>query len=168
MTDFIIGMYLIQSVMANPSLVLPATLPPGTYELASGGRPAPPLPSASPIQHQHTGPGSPVKPQYTGPSSVLQPQRTGQSAIGTPPRQPPIKQFSGSPAVGLGASAFGGPNRQMSGLSPQWDVTAEAKANSDRFFQQLDTQNRGVIEGDVAVPFMLQSQLDEGTLASIW
>lgn len=50
----------------------------------------------------------------------------------------------------------------------QWDVTSEAKATSDRFFAQLDQQNRGTIEGDVAVPFMLQSQLDEGTLATIW
>lgn len=50
----------------------------------------------------------------------------------------------------------------------QWDVTAEAKATSDQFFSQLDTQNKGVIEGDVAVPFMLQSQLDESTLATIW
>jgi epidermal growth factor receptor substrate 15 len=49
-----------------------------------------------------------------------------------------------------------------------WDVTPEAKATSDRFFAQLDPQNRGVIEGDVAVPFMLQSQLDEGTLATVW
>ena len=60
-------------------------------------------------------------------------------------------------------------NRQMSGgLSQAWDVSPNAKATSDRFFAQLDAQNLGVIEGDVAVPFMLQSQLEEAILASIW
>ena len=131
LTDFIIGMYLIQSCMANSTLQLPPTLPPGTYEAASGGRSP-----ASPIVRQNTGPASPIRPQYTG---GMQPQRTGQP--GTPTR----------------SSTLG-----------NWDVTADAKATSDRFFAQLDPQNRGFIEGDVAVPFMLQSQLDEGTLASIW
>lgn len=79
----------------------------------------------------------------------MQPQRTGQNAQipGTPPRAfPPTS----------------------SNLSASWDVTPDAKATSDRFFTQLDTQGRGTIDGDVAVPFMLQSQLDEGSLASIW
>lgn len=153
LADFIIGMYLIQSCMANPSLVLPATLPPGTYEAASGGRPAPTSPSS--LSHQ---PGSPIQRQLTG---TLQPQLTGQShtAIATPPRSSTM-----TPTMAQKAT-HGLPTSDSTG---QWDVTAEAKAASDRFFAQLDTQNKGVIEGDVAVPFMLQSQLDEGTLASIW
>lgn len=56
----------------------------------------------------------------------------------------------------------------MSIQNSQWDVTPQAKATSDGFFSQLDPQNKGVIDGDVAVPFMLQSQLDEATLANIW
>jgi epidermal growth factor receptor substrate 15 len=56
----------------------------------------------------------------------------------------------------------------MSGAQQPWDVTPGAKATSDRFFTTLDPQDKGFIEGDVAVPFMLQSQLDEGVLASIW
>jgi len=121
LTDFVIGMHLIQSCMADPSLTLPATLPPGTYEQASGGRPAPLTPQRT---------GASLRPQHTGPMS---PQRTGtpRSAVA-------------------------------------WDVTPEAKAASDRFFAELDKGNIGVIDGDVAVPFMLQSQLDEGTLATIW
>ncbi|RXK38705.1 hypothetical protein M231_04015 [Tremella mesenterica] len=166
--DFIIGMYLIQSCMANPSLTLPATLPPGTYEIASGGRPPPPPPTESPLARQHTGTASPIRPQYTGQGAILQPQRTGQSAVLTPPHQAPVRQFSGAPAVSaLGNSAFA-PVRQMTAQQPAWDVTPEAKANSDRFFAQLDSQNKGVIDGDIAVPFMIQSQLDEGTLATIW
>lgn len=131
-------MYLIQSCMANPSLSLPTTLPSGTYEQASGGRPS----VATPMSPQRT--GSSLRPQTTGPTSPINPQRTGGS-----PRP------SGSFPV--------------SASSPQrWDVTPESKATSDQFFTQLDTQNKGVIEGDVAVPFMLQSQLDEGALATIW
>lgn len=157
--DFIIGMYLIQACMANPNLQLPNTLPPGTYEAASGGR-APPTGPTSPIARQNTGPQSPIRPQYTG--GALQPQRTGQSAQvsqATPPRQGSV-----GPAF-AGASAFG-----QTRSTPQlaWDVKPDAKATSDRFFAQLDQQNRGIIEGDVAVPFMLQSQLDEGSLATIW
>lgn len=147
-------MFLIQSCMANPSLVLPATLPPGVYEQASGGRPPP----TSPVVRQNTGTQSPVRPQYTG--QGIQPQRTGQSVsaqpTGTPPRPAPSA---------FGSAAFSS-SRQMSGA--QWDVTPEAKATSDRFFAQLDPQGKGAIEGDVAVPFMLQSQLDEASLANIW
>ncbi|ORY34230.1 hypothetical protein BCR39DRAFT_445114, partial [Naematelia encephala] len=140
--DFIIGMYLIQSCMADPLLQLPATLPPGIYEQASGGRPPP----TSPISRQNTGvstpsrqnTASPGRPQHTG----LQSQLTGQAAFHVPTSQ------AAFPAA--------------------WDVTAEAKAASDRFFTQLDTANKGVIDGDVAVPFMLQSQLEEGVLAAIW
>lgn len=177
-------MFLIQSCMANPSLSLSSTLPPGIYEQASGGRPPPT--TASPIARQNTGGApSPVRPQYTGgmnSSGILQPQVTGQSinsgpAPPTPPRSTPGKSYPPPPAppsfsTPSTTSALGAQNRQMSGMIPQqqaqWDVTSEAKATSDRFFTQLDTQRKGVIEGDVAVPFMLQSQLDEGVLASIW
>ncbi|WVQ80854.1 hypothetical protein IAT38_002961 [Cryptococcus sp. DSM 104549] len=180
LTDFIIGMYLIQSCMSNPSLVLPPTLPQGTYEAASGGRAPPPQHgiATSPISRQHTGgaAASPVRPQYTGGAyggGILQPQGTGQSA-GSPARAvppPPSRQFT---AGSLPGSAFGAgntPQRQLSGFAqpgPPWDVTPQAKATSDSFFSSLDPQGKGVIDGDVAVPFMLQSQLDEGTLANIW
>lgn len=73
---------------------------------------------------------------------------------------------SGQVGSGFTSSNMGSAFSQRTGQ--QWDVTSEAKATSDRFFAQLDQQNRGTIEGDVAVPFMLQSQLDEGTLATIW
>lgn len=50
----------------------------------------------------------------------------------------------------------------------QWDIKPEEKQAADTFFDGLDSGKRGVIEGDVAVPFMLQSGLPEGTLAQIW
>lgn len=158
--DFIIGMFLIQSCMANSKLQLPATLPAGIYEQASGGR-APPNAPSSPLARQNTGPQSPIRPQYTG--GALQPQRTGQGAQIMPQATPPRQGSMNTGPAFAGASAFG-----QSRPSQAWDVTPEAKSTSDRFFAQLDQQNRGIIEGDVAVPFMLQSQLDEGTLATIW
>ena len=183
--DFIIGMFLIQSCMANPSLSLPAILPPGTYEQASGGRPPPPLLTTSPVARQiASDPSSPVRPQYTGGpagSGILQPQRTGQGANGhhlppTPPRGAPSNTINTPPTTSTfstlpSTSSFGAQNRQKSGAGPQqaqWDVTSEAKATSDEFFAKLDAENKGAIEGDVAVPFMLQSQLEEGVLANIW
>lgn len=47
-------------------------------------------------------------------------------------------------------------------------MTPAEKQASDRFFDQLDKFGRGVIDGDVAVPFMLESKLPEVVLASIW
>ncbi|KAK4684361.1 epidermal growth factor receptor substrate 15, partial [Tremellales sp. Uapishka_1] len=174
--DFIIGMYLIQSCMASSSLSLPPVLPAGTYEAASGGRPPPPALPSSPIARQNTGGASPVRAQYTG--GMLQAQRTGQSITAqplghsTPPKSSLAKTFS-PPASSTfsslpSSSSFGAPSRQGSTLSQPWDVTPQAKATSDGFFAQLDPEGKGVIEGEVAVPFMLQSQLDEGSLASIW
>nr|ODN87640.1 hypothetical protein L203_03421 [Cryptococcus depauperatus CBS 7841] len=147
LTDFIIGMHLIQSCMTNSSLNLPAILPPGLYQVASGGRTGP----TSPIAAQNTGAGSPIRPQYTGSIGPLQAQGTGGSSRGTPVL--PTRQFTGA---------------SLSNQHQPWDVTPQAKASSDQFFSQLDPQGKGVIEGDVAVPFMLQSQLDEGVLANIW
>ena len=169
--DFIIGMFLIQTCMANPNVQLPTTLPQGMYEQASGGR-APPNAPTSPLARQNTGPQSPVRPQYTG--GTIQPQRTGQGsqlpAQNSPSRQGTMSSLpSGQAGSGFASSTMGSAFSQNRGnQQQQWDVTSEAKATSDRFFAQLDQQNRGTIEGDVAVPFMLQSQLDEGTLATIW
>ncbi|WWC58122.1 uncharacterized protein I303_100657 [Kwoniella dejecticola CBS 10117] len=166
LTDFVIGMYLIQSCMTNPNLTLPPVLPNGVYETASGGRAPPPKAPASPISRQHTGGAapSPVRPQYTGGISTPPRSNNAPKTFASPPTS---SSFSTIPST----SSFGGPQRQMSGFAPAsqaWDVTPQAKATSDQFFSQLDSHNRGVIEGDVAVPFMLQSQLDENTLASIW
>ncbi len=88
--------------------------------------------------------------QYTGLSQTLKPQITGQ----TPNTSSPLV----SRPVVTPAGAF-----RAAALQPpqEWDVTAEEKANSDRFFKSLDTTTRGYIEGDVAVPFMLQSNFPQ-------
>lgn len=152
--DFILAMYFIQHTMAGTIKTLPPVLPAGLYEQASGGRPKPPPLPTSPIARQMTGPmptGSPTPSMARQMTGGMQPQRTGQSYT-----SPPARQFSGSAFMPQPAAAA------------QWDIKPEEKQAADAFFDGLDTGRRGVIEGDVAVPFMLQSGLPEGTLAQIW
>ena len=146
-------MYLIQCCMANPSLSLPSTLPPGVYEQASGGRSLSSASQTGSVMRQMTGgsTGSPNRMSSVDP--VLRPQSTGQS----------VSSFRATSPRGVPS-----PTNAFATPAIAWDVSSSEKATSDRFFDQLDTQHRGVIEGDVAVPFMLQSQLDEGLLASVW
>jgi epidermal growth factor receptor substrate 15 len=138
---------------------VPSSLPPGLYEQATAiathatggsGSFSPSLAGAFP--------GRNIAPQQTGTASPLQQQVTGQSRTG-----PPLPQRT--PA--MGQSAFG-LQPQMTGTAQHWDVTAAEKVNSDRFFDTLDTQNTGYIEGDKAVPFMVQSGLPEDVLSQIW
>ncbi|CUA75872.1 EH domain-containing and endocytosis protein 1 [Rhizoctonia solani] len=182
-TDFIIGMFLIQSVMTGQLQILPPTLPPGLYEQASGGASRPtvgsplqaqftgtsnssrnasgfPQRAASPIRSQYTG-QAPLEPQYTGTQPRIAPQYTGQSQLGRPPAPPPPirPQVTGQPFAIPQTSPF---------VQPNWDVSPEEKAKSDSFFAGLDTQGRGYIEGDVAVTFMVQSKLPEAILAQVW
>lgn len=95
--------------------------------------------------------------EQAGGSRIIQPQATG-----------PLAAAPLSPAH-TGVAAF---QRAFPGPAPStilpWDVTAAEKASADGFFDTLDPQKRGYIEGDVAVPFMLQSQLPEDVLAQVW
>ncbi|TFK42793.1 hypothetical protein BDQ12DRAFT_676809 [Crucibulum laeve] len=167
--DFAIGMYFIQGLMSGQITFIPSNLPPGLYQQA-GGSPA----QGSIVSHM-TGTGgsfSPmastfsqrnqIQPQLTGQAQPLQPDYTGlsQSRAPTLPARP-------AAASGIGSSAFGG--RPITNSSAnQWDVTPTEKSNADRFFDDLDSQKRGYIEGDVAVPFMLESKLSGEVLAQIW
>ena len=149
--------------MSGSLQTIPAALPPYLYDQAK--------PSPDAIVSHATGssgfssptafgggfPGRPVstiQPPYAG-SAILQPQVTG-------PRQPPVLPARAPtiPAFPLAP--------QATGQQPQWDVTAQEKSNFDTFFDTLDTQKKGYIEGDVAVPFMLQSKLSDDILAQVW
>jgi epidermal growth factor receptor substrate 15 len=105
-------------------------------------------PSISPLVQQGTGAGG-IPRQTTGQASAFQ-----QSGI---PHPAITANLTGS---ALGSMAFSG--------AKAWDVSPTDKAKFDQFFDTLDTQKRAFIEGDVAVPFMLQSKLSEDVLAQIW
>ena len=161
--DFAIAMYFIQAVMAGQISVIPTSLPPGLYQQAGGS--APPSVrshatgtsgSFSPV-HSAFPQNRPIQPQYTG-QSHLQPQVTG-SAF-TVKAAPPVPARPSPSQVGSGAFGLNAPL--------PWDVTPAVKANADRFFDDLDTSHKGFIEGEVAVPFMLQSKLPSEVLAQIW
>ena len=147
--------------MSGQLSFIPTSLPPGLYEQASGG---------GIVSHgtgssgsYNTGSFSPTRmtQQYTGPGA-LQAQTTGQKRV--PPVLPTRK-----PSAPIQAShAYSHPAASFSTGQPTWDVTAAEKASADRFFDTLDSQKLGYIEGDVAVPFMLQSNLPEDTLAQVW
>lgn len=161
-TDFIIGMYFLQACLASPSFVLPKTLPHSLYEQASltpdstkgltshttGNSLAAssvPAQTSIPIVKQHTGQSSAL------PSSVtVRPQYTGQQATPISPRSAPnVVPPASRPA-------------QKDFFVPQNKQAAEL------IFAQLDTQHKGYIEADVAVPFMLKSGLSSTDLAQIW
>ncbi|KAJ7684745.1 hypothetical protein DFH06DRAFT_969429 [Mycena polygramma] len=171
-TDFAIGMYLIQATMTGQLSSIPNALPPGFYQQvagsaasirshATGGSYSPLASSFSQTQTQTR---SNIQPQYTGASQhMLQPQATGpwSSKPPVPPHLPARPSASAASPSFMGSGAFGA-------SQPAWDVSPAEKANSDRWFDSLDTQKRGYIQDDVAVPFMLESKLSGDDLAQIW
>ncbi|KAG5645048.1 hypothetical protein DXG03_007227 [Asterophora parasitica] len=172
-TDFAIGMYFIQALMSGQLSFVPTTLPPGLYQQAGGHTPS--IQGGSVRSHMsgNSGSYSPIgsafpqnrgalQPQYTGQSQLLQPDHTGFSSVTSP--RPPVLPARPTPS-GMTSPPF---VPQRNGHGPHWDVTHAEKANSDKFFDELDPQRRGFIEGEVAVPFMLKSNLPGEDLARIW
>ena len=158
--DFIIGMHYIQGSMNGTIPSVPATLPPGLYEQAAGGAglggaPGMGAGAAPPLQPQATGAAAargPAPPAPVRSSSLMSPAPTGASAAsvaGTPVMAP----------TATGTSSAGG---------EPWGVSPADKAKFDGFFDSLDTERTGKIEGQNVVPFFLQSGLDEATLAHVW
>ncbi|KAH9829148.1 uncharacterized protein C8Q71DRAFT_791377 [Rhodofomes roseus] len=164
-TDFTIAMYLIQATMHAQLQTIPPVLPPGLYEQAAGKSPFEGVTTHATGSSGHYSPGlsasfpgrpmSTIEPNFTGQGSPLQPQMTGPFRSAPPQRS----ALSSTPAF---------PFVQPQATGAQWDVTPAEKANADRIFGTLDTQKRGYIEGDVAVPFMLLSKLPEDVLAQVW
>lgn len=173
-------MYLIQALMSGRISTLPPSLPPGLYEQAGGKTPfdsvashttgasmsTPSVGSFFPGAGGASGgrppfPSAPVQQQFTG-QRPIPAQTTGQAFAPAPAPRLPARTGAGS------LSAFGSLGSPFPAAQQVWDVTADEKATTDKFFDTLDPQRRGYIEGDVAVPFMLQSQLSEDILAQVW
>lgn len=152
-TDFAIGMYFIQGVMSGKIMFIPTSLPPGLYQQAGGAS------ATGSIRSQITGNsgsfspvGSVFAPQLTGNQLMLQQDHTG---LSQPFRAPNLPARPNTTA-------------HTNGHAADWDVTPADKASSDSHFDTLDTQKKGFIEGEVAVPFMLKSQLPGEVLAQVW
>ncbi|KAG1749118.1 uncharacterized protein EDB91DRAFT_1112566 [Suillus paluster] len=151
-TDFTIAMYLIQASMSGQLSSIPTSISPSLYEQAGGVSV-----HATGGSANFSSPGFPQVPRQ----NAVQPQLTGQAS----PAPPLPNRRLGPSKLAPTIPAFPGVPPQPTG---QWDVTAAEKASADSFFDTLDLQRRGYIEGDVAVPFMLQSKLPEDVLAQIW
>lgn len=156
--DFTIAMHFIQAIMKGAIASLPTTLPPGLYEQLSGGQslplrsftPSQPVSRVyTPAQGQHSqsrqssvyAPAAPITPQGTG--AVPSRSSTG------------FQDLSAQPAA-------------LSSGASVWDISPAELANANKFFDSLDGDKTGQIPGPLAVPFFLQSKLDETTLARVW
>ena len=172
-------MYLIQASMSGQLPFIPTTLPPGLYEMASDQ----PVPGGAVALHTtgNSGSLSPGFPSNFPPNSgsLVQPQTTGKQLQPQYSGKPLQRQITGQSSQHLTGSTQG-PARTTPLLGPfsaasiiaqsqlAWDVTPTEKASSDKHFDGLDKKNRGYVESNAVVPFMLQSKLPEGDLAAIW
>lgn len=95
----------------------------------------------------------------------------GQSSSATP--QSPLRQSSIPPPRNISSppppqQPQFQPQPGAAGNGGQWKITAQEKAESDNWFGQLDSNNKGVLEGEQAVGFFGQSGLGVEDLAKIW
>ncbi|KAI8060124.1 hypothetical protein BC940DRAFT_312641 [Gongronella butleri] len=155
-TEFTIAMHYIAKMMDGSMSSLPAQLPVSVYSSAGGGGSV----STPLLSHQ----ASPLAPQLTGNSTgsfhriMTPPQRAatidslGSFAFSTePPQQQQTPQTS-----------------QAQQPQQKWDVPASEKTQYDSYFDRIDTQRIGFVQGKDAVEFFKNSGLADADLAHIW
>ncbi|KAK3816965.1 MAG: hypothetical protein JOS17DRAFT_400413 [Linnemannia elongata] len=148
LTDFTIAMFYIQRTMDGSISTLPTTLPPSVLKAAAGpaagvGLMSSPVLSAQTLARQVTGGNMGIQ------NPVIARQMTGSMSLSSSPL---AKQNTG----GLSADSI------------PWEITPEEKAKFDRFFDQLDANGDGFVEGEEAGRFFMNSRLPESVLAQIW
>ncbi|KNZ57977.1 hypothetical protein VP01_2024g3 [Puccinia sorghi] len=154
-SDFCIAMHLIQLSMSGRLSTFPTSLPPALLDSATASVAGASLPISRQVTGQHpTIPGSlasstPLRQSATG--SMIRPQYTGRSASSVTPVLP----------TGI-ASIISSPTASA------WDISSAELAQSNIYFDSLDTNRLGYITGDQAVPFMMESKLSGEILARIW
>lgn len=147
-------MHLIQLCMSGRMNTLPQQLPPAFLE-STKSIVNPGLTRA--LSSQMTGQPSQIMSHSTGPQrqstlgGAMRPQYTGQVAPTN------MNALSSPHSAGF---VFHPPGT--------WDITPAELAQSNVFFDSLDTTRQGFIPGDRAVPFMMESKLPGDVLAHIW
>ncbi|KAG0179521.1 hypothetical protein DFQ29_001997 [Apophysomyces sp. BC1021] len=147
-TEFIIAMHYVAKLMDKSLATLPAQLPPQIYASAAGNAQSPVLRQMSNDRFA----ASPVQPFATTPRQL-------NHILSTPPQRARTIDSLGNMA--FSATATGQEPRQ-------WDVTAQEKAQYDAFFDKIDTQRVGFIQGKEAVEFFKNSRLPDTELAQVW
>lgn len=127
LTDFTIAMFYIQRTMDGSISTLPTTLPPSVLKAAAGpaagvGLMSSPVLSAQTLARQVTGGNMGIQ------NPVIARQMTGSMSMSSSPL---AKQNTGG----------------ISADSVPWEITPEEKAKFDRFFDQLDANGDGFVEG---------------------
>lgn len=132
-TEFTIAMHYIAGTMDGSISSLPSSLPPHVYKAATGS----------------LAPSSPIARHFSGEASSFSPSFTQRFPMNSPSfqKQTPARQFTGSPLqsqVGLSASnSFAA----ASGTDHSWDVTEQEKQKYDTYFDRIDSNKTGVIQG---------------------
>ncbi|KAF9279068.1 hypothetical protein BGZ68_008147 [Mortierella alpina] len=160
-TDFTIAMYYIQHTMDGSIASLPTTLPASILKACSiagggvsgAGLISSPVMGAQTLPRQLTGGNLNV---HSSPGFVGR-QLTGSLGMTSSPL---AKQNTGG--AGSSSNLFGASD------NVPWDISPEEKAKFDRFFDQLDKNGTGVIGGEEASRFFMNSRLPESVLAQIW
>ncbi|OZJ03945.1 hypothetical protein BZG36_02926 [Bifiguratus adelaidae] len=164
--EFIIAMYFVQGLMDGTIKTLPATLPASLHNSSAN--------SSFPQYGQPNLQASKQNVDDNLPLGTLARQLTGspQTFQNVPPLSPITRHLTGSPTLSraspsrsatltsLGASAFN--------FAPQWDISTEEKRKFDQFFDNIDSDMQGRVEGSDAVDFFSRSGLPSDDLARIW
>jgi epidermal growth factor receptor substrate 15 len=135
-TEFIIAMHYIAGTMDGSVGTLPSSLPPHIYKSAAGS-PAP---------------TSPIARHFSGESS-LSPSFMQRFPMNSPSfqKQTPTRQFTGSPLqsqVNIStSSSLAASNTDHS----HWDVTEQERQKYDTYFDRIDSNRTGVIQGTFSV-----------------
>ncbi|KAF8979429.1 hypothetical protein BGZ52_004932 [Haplosporangium bisporale] len=136
---------------------LPSVLPPAVLKACAGpgagagaGMLASPVMSSQTLSRQMTGNNINIH------NPVIARQMTGSLSMNSSPL---AKQNTG------GNNIFGSP---APSAEIPWDITSEEKAKFDRFFDQLDPSGTGLVGGEDASRFFMNSRLPESVLAQIW
>ncbi|KAK9464996.1 hypothetical protein V1512DRAFT_267040 [Lipomyces arxii] len=165
-TEFIIAMHLIQSTLNGSMPALPHSIPAALLAAAAGTTDRPnsrasqgitpvlPPPQAHTL-HQHD--EQPPAPRQRGSFPANSPVPT--AAI---PRQ-----LTGS---SVGSHQSFAPQFRATSIPvhEEWIVTPLMKERYDGIFASIDTDGRGLLGGDKAVPFFMTSKLPDEVLAHIW
>ncbi|CAO3620236.1 unnamed protein product [Cunninghamella echinulata] len=159
-TEFTIAMHYIAKLMDGTLNVLPNQLPPPVYASAAGPASTPMLANQqSPVLRQFSGSNNNNNNNNNGSNTpIISQQLTGNKMIMTPPQR-------AATIDSLGNLAF---SSSTENIQRTWDVTPTEKSQYDTFFDRIDSQRQGFIQGKEAVEFFKNSRLPDNDLAHIW
>lgn len=142
-SEFIIAMHYIAKLMDGTLSSLPDKLPPAVFQSANGNTTQP-----SPLVRNMT---------INSPAVGFRPPAPSHPMMTPPQRARTIDS--------LGNLAFGASNEPA---AQTWDVSARERQQFGAYFDKIDANHVGLIQGKEAVEFFKNSRLPEAELAHIW